>query len=82
MCLQLGKLDDAREYADTLLLRSPESAPAHILLGRIHRDCGEMDEAVSAFEKALKFDEEDLEARRALASVRIGARDAARGEKS
>ncbi len=82
VCLQLGKLDDAREYADTLLLRSPESAPAHILLGRIHRDCGEMDEAVSAFEKALKFDEEDLEARRALASVRIGARDAARGEKS
>ena len=41
-----------------------------------------MNEAVSAFEKALKFDEEDLEARRALASVRIGARDAARGEKS
>lgn len=82
VCLQLGKLDDAREYADTLLLRSPESAPAHMLLGRIHRDCGEMDEAVSAFEKALKFDEEDLEARRALASVRIGARDAARGEKS
>lgn len=82
VCLQLGRLDDAREYADTLLLRSPESAPAHMLLGRIHRDCGEMDEAVSAFEKALKFDEEDLEARRALASARIGARDAARGEKS
>lgn len=82
VCLQLGKLDDAREYTDTLLIRSPESAPAHALLGRIHRERGETDEAVSAFERALKFDEEDLEARRALASVRIGARDAARGEKS
>jgi len=82
VCLQLGKLDDAREYTETLLLRSPESAPAHTLLGRIHRDCGETDEAVSAFEKALKFDEEELEARRALASVRIGARDTARGDKS
>jgi len=80
--LQLGKLDDAREYTDTLLIRSPESAPAHALLGRIHRERGETDDAVSAFERALKFDEEDLEARRALASVRIGARDAARGEKS
>ena len=35
--------------------------------------------AVKAFETALKFDEDDLEARRALAAVRIGARDAARG---
>ena len=32
-----------------------------------------------AFETALKFDEDDLEARRSLAAVRIGARDAARG---
>ena len=82
VCLQLGKLEDAQEYTDTLLIRSPESAPAHTLLGRIHRERGQTDEAVRAFEKALKFDEEDIEARRALASVRIGARDAARGGKS
>ena len=79
VCLQLPKLDDAEEYAGTLLLRSPEYSPAHTLLGRIHRERGDMDQAVRAFEMALKFDEEDLEARRALASVRIGARDAARG---
>jgi len=79
VCLQLTKLDDAEEYAETLLLRSPEYSPAHTLLGRIHRERGDMDQAVRAFEMALKFDEEDLEARRALASVRIGARDAARG---
>lgn len=79
VCLQLGKLDDSQEYAETLLLRSPEYSPAHALLGRIHRERGDSDKAVRAFEMALKFDEEDLEARRALASVRIGARDAALG---
>jgi len=79
VCLQLRKYEDAREYAETLLERSPEYAPAHMLIGRIHKDQGDLDQAVRAFEMALKYDEENLEARRALASVRIGARDAARG---
>lgn len=79
VCLQLRKFEDAREYAETLLERSPEHAPAHMLIGRIHKDQGDLDQAVRAFEMALKCDEENLEARRALASVRIGARDAARG---
>ena len=80
--LQLGKLDDAAEYVETLLERSPESAAAHTLDGRIHKERGELDRAVAAFERALKYDEDDLEARRALAAVRIGARDAARGGRS
>lgn len=79
VCLQLMKLDDAEEYTETLLLRSPEYSPAHTLLGRIHRERGDTEEAARAFEMALKFDQEDLEARRALASVLIGARDAALG---
>lgn len=79
ICLQLGKLGDAEEYADTLLIRQPELASAHTLLGRIYRERGDLDGAVRAFETALKFDEDDEEARRAIASVRIGARDAARG---
>lgn len=80
--LQLGKLDDAAEYVETLLERSPESSAAHSLSGRIHKERGELDEAVAAFERALKYDEENLEARRAIAAVRIGARDAARGGRS
>ncbi len=79
VCIQLGKLDDALEYAETLLERTPELASAYTLIGRISREQGDPDRAVHAFEKALKFDEEYLEARRALASLRIGARDAARG---
>jgi len=48
-------------------------------LGRIYREQNDLAAAVSAFEAALKLDEEDLDARRALASVRIGERNAARG---
>lgn len=79
VCMQLHKLDAAEEFVETLLERAPESAPAHVLMGRIYRDRGDLEEAMGAFERALKYDEENLDARRALASVRIGARDAARG---
>ena len=83
ICLRLEKWDEAREYIETLLIRQPESASAHTMLGRVHKELGDLDEAVTCFERALKCDEEDLEARRALAAVRIGARDAAReGETS
>ena len=82
VCLRLGKLDDAFEYAETLLARLPEYAAAHTLVGRIYREKGDLDRAMRAFESALKYDQEDLDARRALASLRIGAHDAARGGKS
>jgi tetratricopeptide (TPR) repeat protein len=79
VCLQLGKLDLARGYVETLIERTPDVAAYHTLSGRIHRERNDLDAAMSAFEAALKLDEEDLDARRALASVRIGARNAARG---
>ena len=79
ICLRLEKYDEARDYLETLLIRQPESAVAYTMLGKIHKALGDLDEAVKAFETALKFDEDDLDARRALAAVRIGARDAARG---
>lgn len=79
VCLQLGKLDLAMEYAETIVARTPEVATCHMLLGRIHRDRGDLNAAMSSFETALKLDEGNLDARRALASVRIGARDAAQG---
>jgi tetratricopeptide (TPR) repeat protein len=82
VCMKLGKLDLALEYAQTLLERSPDVAEYNTLLGRIQRERGDKESAVRAFEAALKIDEEDLEARRALASMRIGARDAVRGGKA
>ena len=53
-----------------------------ILGNRVHRERNNLEAAVSAFETALKLDDEDLDARRALASVRMGARNAAQGGKS
>lgn len=79
ICLRLEKYDEAKEYIETLLIRQPESAAAYTMLGKINKALGDLEGAVGAFETALKFDEEDLEARRSLAAVRIGARDAARG---
>ena len=82
VCMKLGKLDDAAEYTETLIARTPEVATYHSMLGKIERQRGNNDEAMSAFEMALKHDEEDVDARRGIASMRIGARDAARGGRS
>jgi tetratricopeptide (TPR) repeat protein len=79
VCLQLGKLDLAKGFVETLIERAPDVAAHHTLSGRIDRERNDLDAAVRAFETALKLDEEDLDARRALASVRVGARNAARG---
>lgn len=79
VCLRLRKFGDAIEYAETLLERTPEYAAAHTLIGRAYKEMGDPEKAKTALETALKYDEEDLDARRALAAVRIGAHDAAQG---
>lgn len=79
VCLQLGKHDDAIEFAQTLLEGAPEIASHHSLLGRIEREKGDLKAAKKAFEDAIELDPDDLEARRALASMRIAAHDAAQG---
>ena len=78
VCLRLDKLELAQEYAETLIERAPEVAGSHTLMGQIQRKQGDLDAAMSAFETALKLDEEDLDAQRALASVRLGTRNQAR----
>jgi len=79
VCMQLGRPDDAVEYVQTLLEGAPDVASHHSMLGRIERERGDLVAARRAFEKALELDREDLEARRAIASMRIAAFDAARG---
>lgn len=79
ICLQLGKIGLAEEYAQTLIEGAPDVAGSHTLMGRIHRELGDMKAAVGSFETALKLDDEDLDARRALAAVRLGARKEAQG---
>jgi tetratricopeptide (TPR) repeat protein len=79
VCLQLGKLEVARGYVETLIERMPDVAAHHTLSGRIHRERNDLDAAASAFETALKLDGDNLDARRAIASLRIGAHNTARG---
>ena len=77
ICLQLDKLELAEEYAQTLIERAPEVAESHTLMGQIHRKQDDLDAAMSDFETALKLDEDNLDAQRALASMRIGTRNQA-----
>jgi len=79
VCLQLEMYDDAVEFAQTLLEGAPEIAGHHSLLGRIERAKGDLKAAKKAFGDALELDPDDLEARRAIASMRIAAHDAAQG---
>ena len=79
VCLQLGKYDEAVDYTQTLLEGAPEIASHHSLLGRIERARGDLKAAKNAFGEAIELDPDDLEARRALASMRIAAYDAAQG---
>jgi tetratricopeptide (TPR) repeat protein len=79
VCLQLGRNDEAVEYAQTLLEGAPEIASHHSLLGRIERARGDLKAAKKAYEEALELDPDDLDARRAIASMRIAAHYAAQG---
>jgi tetratricopeptide (TPR) repeat protein len=79
--MELGKLGNAEEYAETMLARVPESPKAYAILGRIHAARGQQERAAQCFEAALKIDEDDPEARRALAAIRLGAHDTVRGGK-
>ena len=78
-CLQLGKFKDAEDYARVLIERSPDVAAHHALLGLAHRAQGRPEAAQREFETALELDEDDMEARRALAALRIGHHDAVQG---
>ena len=79
VCVRLGKFDDALEYAETLIEGSPDVAANHALLGTILKNKGETEEAKKAFETALKYDSENVEAKRTLAALRIGHHDAVQG---
>ena len=79
VCLQLGMFSEAEEFAETLVEGHPESGAYHSLLGRAYRGQQKREEALRAFETALKYDENDSDARRAIAAMRIGHHDAVQG---
>jgi len=77
--MELGRFGSAEEYAETMLVRVPESSSAFTILGRIHAQRNQGDQAAQFLEMALKCDEDNSEARRALAAISFTAHDDVRG---
>ena len=77
--MELGRFGSAEEYAETMLVRVPESSSAFTILGRIHAQRNQGEQAVQFLEMALKCDEDNSEARRALAAISFTAHDDVRG---
>ena len=77
--VQLEDWDRAEDYARSAVEHSPEIARYHTTMGFVHRGKGETGHAKREFEKALELDYEDGEARKALASLKLGRPMAAQG---
>jgi tetratricopeptide (TPR) repeat protein len=72
VALLLEEPKKAVDYAKSAVAHSPDVGRYHTTLGKVHLAKREMGHARNEFEMALKLDEGDAEARRALASVRLG----------
>ncbi len=72
VALQLEDLAMADEYARTALEHSPDVADYHVTMGLVHKAKSEIGYAKRELEKAIELAPEDLQARKALASLRLG----------
>lgn len=72
VALQLGELGKAEECARIALEHSPEVAEYHTTMGLLHKAKGEIGHAKNELEQALEIDPDDVQARKALASLRLG----------
>lgn len=57
--LEQGKASDALEYAEKVVELEPESGPGWRVLGNAHADLGMVEEAVSAYRRAIVLDHRD-----------------------
>ncbi len=72
VCLELDDVVKADVYAQTALEHSPEVAAYHTGIGLVHKAKGEMGHARKEFERALELDPDDVQARKMVASLRLG----------
>jgi len=79
LALDLDMADAAMEHAQSCVEHGDDVSAHHTLLGRVYQYRGDRGHAVQAFERALELNAEDADARKALALLRLGRRDAARG---
>ncbi len=78
VALLLDKVGDAYDYASLAVEHRPDVAAYHTTLANVFRAQGDAGHAKMEYEAALALDPEDAEARKRLASGRIG-RQAAQG---
>ncbi len=76
-----GRLDVARRVCMRGLERHPNHVEAHYLLGRIHRDGGELEQAYDEWDIALSLDPHHISARRAIAFLCLERSDHGEAEK-
>jgi tetratricopeptide (TPR) repeat protein len=74
VALMLDEVKKAREYAETALEHSPDVAAHHTIVGMVHRAAGEFGHAKKKFDSAIAIDPNDVEARKELATLRLGRR--------
>jgi curved DNA-binding protein CbpA len=79
ICVELGEHEKAHEYAQMAVGHSPDVAAYHAMLGRAFRAQGDMGHARKELELAIEIDPGDSDARKALASLRLGNRSAGQG---
>jgi tetratricopeptide (TPR) repeat protein len=72
VCLQLDEVAKAEVYAQTALEHSPDVAAYHTAMGLVHKAKGEKGHAKKEFERALELDPDDVQARKMVASLRLG----------
>ena len=70
-----GRLDVARRLCLRGLERNPEHVDAHVLLGRIFRESGELEKAFDEIDIALRLDPGHRAARRAIGYLCLERRD-------
>jgi tetratricopeptide (TPR) repeat protein len=74
LALELGDLDNAREYAETACELSPQVTSTHLVLGKILLRSGLRDRAKVELERALEIDPDDEETKSAIEALQHNRR--------
>jgi tetratricopeptide (TPR) repeat protein len=68
-CRKAGQLERAREILEDGLRRHPDYASAHVVLGRVLHDSGDLTGAANEFRRVLELDRHNLVALRSLGDL-------------
>lgn len=71
LALKLGDSSKAQQFAEMALEQDPHLAKHHTVMGWVHRERHEMGHAKRCFEQALALDPSEMDARKALATLRV-----------